>query len=675
MLLVIGTEQKKRGMKMIKKIVKVLLTVLLIVPSIAALSGSGTIGYAEGSPEDGQAAVTIHKKKMTTAPSSPIQNTGEVMSEFDQYDGLGDVEFNVYNVSAEFYELLNTTNPSTSEKYTRTEAIAEVQKIVPIASDGRLVANEVTDLSGEFTVNLDKKVTVGGVEKDAVYLFIETPKDGVTIAENMVLAFPVYQLDNEGKYTDTELSEVHLYPKNVVSTDGRIEVIKKGTANEEGLNGAKFILQKMIGEEAWVVVGANNGLYTWEKRLVDDGQGGTKENPNAMRFESGKEYSIVGGTSGPGIIEGTSLGGATGHLIINNLENGDYTLVEVEAPENAGMIKKYIETNFTIPNENTVPIDIMNDTIIVDKNEEKENHAIGDEIDYTIKFLIPEGIQDVLNNGNKRYNKVELKDTHDSFLTFINDATKFTLMNDSDEIPMTAGATTYYTISEAENSFTVNLTPEGIALLNPGATLTFAYKMKLNDTATPDNGYKNKAEVEVSGDTDTLKDDDTETVYTGGKRFVKIDGDVTGEDQVLAGAKFVVRNADSNNANYLFIDPVTKEVSWVSDVADATEFESDSTGIIDITGLAYGTYYLEETQAPADYVLLENRIEFEVSKESYKQLDSVPDELKDPTKVLNKHKGTLPSTGGMGIIALLTFGVAAFGIAGLYFKRSGKSEV
>ena len=77
---------------MIKKIVKVLLTVLLIVPSIAGLIGGGIAGYGEELPPE-KASVTVHKKKMNSSVG-PIQNTGDIMNEFDQYDGLENVEFN-----------------------------------------------------------------------------------------------------------------------------------------------------------------------------------------------------------------------------------------------------------------------------------------------------------------------------------------------------------------------------------------------------------------------------------------------------------------------------------------------------------------------------------------------------------------------------------------------------
>lgn len=658
---------------MSKKLMKVILVGLLLVPLVAGLFGSDIGGFAEG-PPSGKAFVTIHKKKMTTKLES-IQNTGNIMSEFSQYDGLEDVAYTVYNVSAEFYALLKTINSSTDKYYTRTEAIAEMQKIVPITEDNRLVATEITNANGEFTMTLDKKIATEEGGKDAIYLFVETPKPGVTIAENMVLAFPVYQLDSEDNYTDNELSHIHLYPKNVVSTAGRLTILKKGTAQEAGLDGAQFILQKIMDKEPYIVTGVNNGLYTWSKRFVDAGEEGVKENESASIFESGKEYSVKTNPD-TGVFKIYDEGSATnGQLVINNLESGNYTLVEIKAPDNAGLINDYIETDFSIPIDGTTPLYIMNDTIIVDKTIDQQDHSIGDLIDYTMSFRIPDGIQDVLENGKKRYDKVELKDTHDSFLTFINDSATVTLMSGEDTIPVTEGNVDNYKIITADNGFTLNLTEAGISQLTPGATLTFSYKMQLNSTATPDDGYKNNADVVVSGDTDILEGKDEETGYTGGKRFVKIDADLAEPDNKLAGAEFVVRDLNNENANYWGINPETKKNGWVSEYENAVKFKTDSDGIIDITGLAYGTYYLEETVAPEGYVLLKDRIEFEVKEASYKELDSLSEELNAPTEVVNRHKGTLPSTGGMGIVALLMFGVAAFGIAGWYFKRNGKAEV
>lgn len=67
----------------------------------------------------------------------------------------------------------------------------------------------------------------------------------------MVLAFPVYEMikqaDGSYKYGTEELDTIHLYPKNTVGNDGTLKVTKIGTAENEALNGAEFIISKEEG--------------------------------------------------------------------------------------------------------------------------------------------------------------------------------------------------------------------------------------------------------------------------------------------------------------------------------------------------------------------------------------------------------------------------------------------
>ncbi|MDK6785418.1 LPXTG cell wall anchor domain-containing protein, partial [Enterococcus faecalis] len=74
--------------------------------------------------------------------------------------------------------------------------------------------------------------------------------------------------------------------------------------------------------------------------------------------------------------------------------------------------------------------------------------------------------------------------------------------------------------------------------------------------------------------------------------------------------------------------------------------------------------------APDDYVLLTNRIEFVVNEQSY----GTTENLVSPEKVPNKHKGTLPSTGGKGIYVYLGSGAVLLLIAGVYFARRRKEN-
>lgn len=146
---------------------------------------------------------------MTDLPDPLIQNSGKEMSDFDQYQGLADVTFRIYNVTSEFYA--QRVAGATVEA-----AKQAVQGLTP----GSPIAEGITDADGNITVNVPKKQN----DKDAVYVIKEEPKSGVAAAANMVIAFPVYEMikqsDGSYNYGTEELSTVHVYPKNIVSMMG-----------------------------------------------------------------------------------------------------------------------------------------------------------------------------------------------------------------------------------------------------------------------------------------------------------------------------------------------------------------------------------------------------------------------------------------------------------------------
>ena len=101
-------------------------------------------------------------------------------------------------------------------------------------------------------------------------------------------------------------------------------------------------------------------------------------------------------------------------------------------------------------------------------------------------------------------------------------------------------------------------------------------------------------------------------------------------------------------------------------------FKTDESGSFTFPEkLQYGTYYLEETKAPEKYVPLTNRVAFTVDEQSY----VTAGQLISPEKIPNKHKGTLPSTGGKGIYVYIGAGVVLLLIAGLYFARRKHSQI
>lgn len=511
------------------------------------------------SADETSATVTIHKLQGQTGT---IVNTGNELKDYTAPDFLGGITYNVYDVTAAYHAKYNEEyKPADAQKaddearkyvqgtaghapkFENPDHVATLKFTQTTATDKTATASVP---KGAATFTLPKKS--GG--KDAVYVFVEQPKTGIKKAENnLVLSFPVYELSEDGKsYTDNELTEIHLYPKNTTET---IEPVKE-------------------------------------------------------------------------IIE--PITDTAGH----------------------------------------------------------NNYNIGQDIKFKLSTVIPTniGIKEV-DGTTPHYNTFGLIDTHDTTLTF-DPAETHELEVAGTSIVLTEGETADYTIEvgktvvegKDKDTFKVKLTQAGINRLaeQGGKTLEFTYTMKLNDTAVMDSKNVNKVTVEYGrkegefSDVVTTPGNEKE-VYTGGYRFIKTD---VSTNKPLAKAEFVVRDADAPTAKYLKIDDTTKEISWVDTYEKAKKFTTGTDGIVDIKGLTYGTYYLEETQAPTDYVKLSARIPFTVAFNSYKNTTTItPTEVKEHN-VANTPKGFLPSTGGAGIILFVALGAAMVGLAGVYFTSRRK---
>ncbi|HFI0004151.1 TPA: SpaH/EbpB family LPXTG-anchored major pilin [Streptococcus suis] len=485
----------------------------------------------------GSATVTIHKVKNY---NGTITNTGSELT-LSGVEFLDGITYDVYDVTAAYYTKYNEVYKSTNAQAADDAAREYVQGTAghkpSVVSSAKPLATKVTANGGAATFELPKK----SGDSNAVYVFVEQPKTGITKAENnLVLSFPVYQLNDDGTYTDTELSTIHLYPKN---TTEDIKPVKEITT-----------------------------------------------------------------------------------------KNSDGT--------------------------------------------ERTNYNIGEEIGFKLSTKIPAniGIKEV-DGVTPHYNTFGLIDTHDTTLTF-NSAGTHKLEVAGTTTVLTEGEKADYTIVvgepavEGKDTFKVKLTQDGIDKLatHGGKTLEFTYTMKLNDTAVMDSKNVNKVTVEYGRKTDDFNDvvekpGNEKEVFTGGYRFIKTD---VNSKLPLADAEFVVRDANATTAKYLNINVGTKEISWVDSYDKATKFTTGADGIVDITGLKYGTYYLEETKAPKDYVKLSARVEFTVAFDSYKTTKSTAH------NVANTPKGFLPSTGGTGIILFVALGAAMVGLAGVYFTSRRK---
>lgn len=323
---------------------------------------------------------------------------------------------------------------------------------------------------------------------------------------------------------------------------------------------------------------------------------------------------------------------------------------------------------------NEIPFD---KEITSQKNNDKQtDFSIGQIIDYKLKTTIPADIaatKKVNEVDEKLYNVFQFVDTFQTNqLNFINDAATFSVA--------VAGGPTFtapedYTVTvepdavAGTTTVTTALTAAGIEKLATLANkeISFDYQMKINSLEYIDTGIVNTAKAIFGNDGTTgldKWDDETptvfETVKTGGYKFVKVD--VNNNAKTLAGAEFVVRKSTAENAEY-FVATADGGV-WTTDETIATKYTTGTDGIVDVKGLEYGTYQLQETKAPEGYALPTGDAaytEFLVEENSYTATTSALEEIP------NTPKGFLPSTGGAGIILFVALGAAMVGLAGVYF--------
>lgn len=162
------------------------------------------------------------------------QNTGDMMKDFGG-EPLNGSEFTVYNVSDQYYNLIEGSNQNTAIAKIQQDA-ASVAPTYATKVDAKITAGQ-----GQATfANLPLKNSNGQYN---VYLFVETKTpNNVTVTKRavpMVVAMPIYKLDANLKPTDTPNTDIQLYPKNETAKDTK-EFSNLGQFNQVTVNGTTF---------------------------------------------------------------------------------------------------------------------------------------------------------------------------------------------------------------------------------------------------------------------------------------------------------------------------------------------------------------------------------------------------------------------------------------------------
>lgn len=270
--------------------------------------------------------------------------------------------------------------------------------------------------------------------------------------------------------------------------------------------------------------------------------------------------------------------------------------------------------------------------VLFKKEANKTSADVGETVNYTITGKVPD------YTGFTTYT-YKIADEMSKGLTFKKDV-KVTVGGvdlSSDQF------TLKYDVDNNANKFTVSIPVKSYKV---GDKIEVTYTATLNENAIAQIS-NNKATLTYSNDPTkgteyTTTPSQEQKVYSSKIEIVKYDKD--NPSKKLSGAEFVLYkvNPTDSSKQYFSCDDTTKKVTWVAD-KDLATVVTTVDGVASFEGLADGTYYLEETKAPAGYNPLEKPQEITVSGS-----DTDPSKLTTTAEVENSTGTLLPSTGGMG---------------------------
>lgn len=345
---------------------------------------------------------------------------------------------------------------------------------------------------------------------------------------------------------------------------------------------------------------------------------------------------------------------------------------------------KEIQSSLVTVDATTNTVNLKTEAPSITKTADKDTVSIGQVVKYTVTGSIPD------TTGYSEY-VYKIHDELTSGLDFVNDENGAALEEGATTVNVTVAfkdtkdASTAPTTAtlDTENNRKMSLDLSAWVKANQtnkGKVFTVTYYAKVNKDAVVTNS--NKATLEYGNNPDNTTITTPSEVKTPTYPLDILKKNKKG-DKKLAGAKFRLYSSEADakandESKAIKVSPVVAGATGnyvVDPTSTTTEFESvesiDGKNYnLHVNGLAAGSYWLVETEAPAGYNKLTAPIKIEITKSADTEVNNwtiSKDGTVETDKIIDIENSTgslLPSTGGMGTIifaviaAILVLGVA-----------------